>query len=99
RALLSSPQLLLLDEPLSALDASSKRDILPYIERLASHSDVPVIYVSHAASEIERLADQVVFMRDGHIDAVESLQQALARPDSPLFSDDGPATVLHGQLK
>ena len=98
RALLSSPQLLLLDEPLSALDAPSKRDILPYIERLASDFGVPVIYVSHAASEIERLADHVAFMRDGRIEAVESLEQALARRDSPLFNDEGPATVLHGEL-
>ncbi|WP_206668607.1 molybdenum ABC transporter ATP-binding protein [Pseudomonas saliphila] len=98
RALLSSPQLLLLDEPLSALDAPSKRDILPYIERLASNFGVPVVYVSHAAGEIERLADHVAFMRDGQIDAVETLEQALARPDSPLFHDEGPATVLHGEL-
>ncbi|MEH6389513.1 MULTISPECIES: molybdenum ABC transporter ATP-binding protein [Pseudomonas] len=99
RALLSSPQLLLLDEPLSALDAPSKRDILPYIEQLAGNFDVPVVYVSHAAGEIERLADHVAFMRDGKIDAVETLEQALARPDSPLFNDEGPATVLHGELR
>lgn len=99
RALLSSPQLLLLDEPLSALDASSKRDILPYIERLASDFGVPVIYVSHAASEIERLADHVAFMQDGTIKTVEPLEQALCRSDSPLFNDEGPVTVLRGKLR
>ncbi|UAW99358.1 molybdenum ABC transporter ATP-binding protein [Halopseudomonas nanhaiensis] len=99
RALLASPNLLLLDEPLSALDAVSKREILPFLERLAGEAGVPILYVSHAAHEIERLADQVALMQDGRITVVEPLQQALARPDSPLFSDSGPATVLLGNLE
>ena len=99
RALLSSPQLLLLDEPLSALDTAAKREILPYLERLARDFDVPVIYVSHAAREIERLANHVAFMQDGRVQSVVSLEQALSRPDSPLFADEGAVTVLRGELQ
>lgn len=99
RALLASPQLLLLDEPLSALDSQSKRDIMPLLERLSGEVGVPIIYVSHAATEIERLADQVVLMDSAQVRTAEPIQQALARPDSPLFADTGPASVLMGTLE
>src|SRR5574340_116443 len=67
RALLTSPRLLLMDEPLSALDAASKHDILPYLERLHAELDIPVIYVSHALDEVARLADQLVLMEAGRV--------------------------------
>jgi molybdate transport system ATP-binding protein len=98
RALLSSPQLLLLDEPLAALDTQTKRDIMPFLSRLASESAVPIVLITHSPEEVQRLADRVVFMRDGVIDEICDLQQAMARPDSPLFADEGPATVLTGTL-
>lgn len=98
RALLSSPQLLLLDEPLAALDTYTKREIMPFLSRLASESAVPVILITHSPEEVQRLADRVVFMRDGLIDEICDLQQAMAKPDSPLFADEGPASVLHGEL-
>lgn len=98
RALLTSPKLLLLDEPLSALDTQTKREIMPFLSRLASEAGVPIIMVSHAPEEVERLADRVVFMRNGRIDRIETLREALARPDSPLFDEEGPATVLEGTL-
>ncbi len=98
RALLTSPRLLLLDEPLSALDTQTKREIMPFLSRLASEAGVPIIMISHAPEEVERLADRVVFMRDGRIDRVETLRAALARPDSPLFDAEGPAAVLEGEL-
>lgn len=98
RALLTSPQLLLLDEPLAALDTQTKREIMPFLSRLASEAGVPVIMISHAPDEVERLADRVVFMRDGRIDRVEMLCEALARPESPLFGDEGAASVLEGVL-
>lgn len=69
RALLSQPRLLLMDEPLSSLDAESKADILPYLERLHRSLDIPVLYVSHDASELARLADSVLEMREGRISA------------------------------
>lgn len=98
RALLISPQLLLLDEPMAALDTQTKREIMPFLSRMAAESGVPVIMVSHAPDEVARLADRVVFLKDGQIQQIESLQQALARPDSPLFEDAGAASVLMGSL-
>ena len=90
RALLSNPQLLLLDEPLSALDSQTKREIMPFLSRLGAEAGVPIVMVTHAAEEVERLADRVVFMHDGRIERIESLHEALARADSPLFAT-GPA--------
>lgn len=98
RALLCSPQLLLLDEPLAALDTQTKREIMPFLSRLAQESGVPMVLITHAPDEVQQLADRVVFMRDGRIDEICSLQQALAKPDSPLFADEGPSSVLEGQL-
>ena len=84
RALLASPQLLLLDEPLSALDTQTKQEIMPFLTRLAQEAKVPIILVTHAPEEVERLADRVVFMDNGRIERSETREQALARPDSPL---------------
>jgi len=98
RALLSSPQLLLLDEPLAALDTQTKREIMPFLSKLAQQSGVPMVLITHAPDEVQRLADRVVFMHNGAITEVDGLQQALARPDSPLFDDEGPSSVLEGEL-
>jgi molybdate transport system ATP-binding protein len=98
RALLTSPQLLLLDEPLSALDTQTKREIMPFLSRLSMDAGVPIVMVTHAPDEVERLADRVVFMHDGSIERSESLKQALARPDSPLFAAEGAVSVLEGSL-
>ena len=67
RALLTSPRILLLDEPLSSLDAGRKAEIMPYLERLAGHLRVPMIYVSHEPAEIARLANRVVHVADGRV--------------------------------
>jgi molybdate transport system ATP-binding protein len=67
RALLSQPKLLLMDEPLSSLDAAAKAEILPYLERLHRGLAIPALYISHDAGEIARLADQVLYMRQGRI--------------------------------
>ena len=73
RALLASPQLLLLDEPLAALDAARKNEILPYLERLRDDARVPMLYVSHSLDEVTRLADSIVVMREGNVVAAGSV--------------------------
>jgi molybdate transport system ATP-binding protein len=69
RALLMLPRLLLLDEPLASLDAARKADILPYLERLRDEARVPMIYVSHDAGEVRRLATRVVMLDGGRVTA------------------------------
>jgi len=69
RALLSSPRLLILDEPLAALDAARKAEILPWLGRLRDEAALPMIYVTHALDEVARLADSIVLLRDGRVDA------------------------------
>ncbi|HET7268657.1 MAG TPA: molybdenum ABC transporter ATP-binding protein [Oleiagrimonas sp.] len=81
RALLASPSLLLMDEPLASLDAARKNEILPYIERLRDELALPVIYVSHQFDEVKRLADMLVMMADGRCIAAGTVNQILARPD------------------
>ena len=68
RALLAQPKLLLLDEPLSGLDAEAKSEILPYLERLHQRMAIPVLHVSHDAHEVARFADRVLLMRDGRVE-------------------------------
>jgi molybdate transport system ATP-binding protein len=70
RALLMRPRLLLLDEPLASLDAARKREILPYLEKLRDESHVPMIYVSHHAAELRRMATSVVRLEAGQVVAV-----------------------------
>lgn len=84
RALLTSPRLLLLDEPLSALDAARKHEILPYLERLRDQLDIPMLYVSHAHDEVIRLADHMVLLEQGKALAAGPLGEMLARTDLPL---------------
>jgi len=74
RALLMAPRLLLLDEPLASLDRARKLEILPYLARLRDEAKVPMIYVSHQAGEIVRIASQVVQIEDGKVQAVGGLE-------------------------
>jgi molybdate transport system ATP-binding protein len=67
RALLAKPRLLLMDEPLSALDSARKDDILPYLERVRDTAQVPILYVTHAQAEIDRLASRVLVLRAGRL--------------------------------
>jgi molybdate transport system ATP-binding protein len=70
RALLMRPRLLLLDEPLASLDTARKREILPYLVRLRDEAKVPMVYVSHHAGELRRIATAVVRLEDGRVRAV-----------------------------
>jgi molybdate transport system ATP-binding protein len=83
RALLTRPRLLLMDEPLAALDVARKLEILPYLERLHGELDIPVLYVSHAPDEVARLADYLVLLEAGSVVAGGPLQETLARTDLP----------------
>jgi molybdate transport system ATP-binding protein len=80
RALLSAPQVLLLDEPLAALDAARKAEILPYFERLRDELAIPALYVSHSASEVSRLAGQVVVLDKGRVALSGPALDVLADP-------------------
>ena len=89
RALLAAPKLLLMDEPLAALDLKRKLEILPYLERLHAELDIPLIYVSHAPDEVARLADHLVLLDAGRVVASGPLGATLARTDLPaIFADD-----------
>jgi molybdate transport system ATP-binding protein len=79
RALLANPRLLLMDEPLASLDAARKDEILPYLERLRDASEVPIVYVSHAAAEVARLATTIVLIADGRVQAVGPVAEIMGR--------------------
>lgn len=98
RALLTSPRLLLLDEPLAALDHQRKQEILPYLERLHDELSIPVLYVSHAPDEVARLADHLVVMDKGRVLASGSLSDTLARLDLPIRLGEDAGVVLDGQV-
>jgi molybdate transport system ATP-binding protein len=95
RALLASPRLLLMDEPLASLDESRKAEILPFIERLRDEAQVPIVYVSHSLTEVTRLATTVVILSDGRVAAVGSPAQVLGRTDLafPEISDEAGALI------
>lgn len=103
RALLSAPTLLVLDEPLAALDEARKAEILPWLEKLRDHAGVPMIYVTHALDEVTRLADAIVLLRGGRVAAqgaafdllpdLEFAALAGASPPGAVF----PATVLRNR--
>lgn len=94
RALLAAPRLLLMDEPLAALDLKRKQEILPYLERLHDELAIPVIYVSHSPDEVVRLADHIVAMEAGTVIAAGPLGETLARLDLPIQLGEDAGVVL-----
>ncbi len=98
RALLTSPRLLLMDEPLAALDLARKNEILPYLERLHDELEIPVLYVSHSPDEVVRLADHIVAMADGRAVAQGALTETLARLDLPIRLGEDAGVVLDGRI-
>ncbi len=98
RALLSRPRVLLMDEPLAALDRLTKEEILPYIEALRENVSVPIFYVSHDLGEIERLADTLVLMDRGRVRAVGPLAEIEADPNLPLLRAPEAAVTLDARV-
>ncbi len=98
RALLTSPELLLMDEPLSALDLKSKREILPYLEQLHENLSIPVLYVTHALDEVTRLADHIVVLEKGRALASGALTEVLARLDLPIRQDEDAGVVIKARI-
>lgn len=99
RALLSQPKLLLMDEPLSALDAASKEEILPFLERLHDRMTIPVIYITHDIREVERLADHLVLMEKGRAIAAGPLAELQSDPALPLALARDAAVTLDGTIE
>jgi molybdate transport system ATP-binding protein len=98
RALLTSPCLLLMDEPLAALDLARKQEILPYLERLHDELEIPVLYVSHAPDEVAHLADHIVVLDRGRAVAAGPLTDTLARLDLPIRLGEDAGVVLDAQV-
>ncbi len=98
RALLSQPRLLLMDEPLSALDQTRRDEILPYLIRLRTAFALPIVYASHSLDEVMRLADTLVLIESGRLLAAGPLSELAARVDLPLAARDDAAGLLHGRV-
>ena len=98
RALAASPQVLLMDEPLASLDATRKAEILPWLERLHSTLQLPVIYVTHSPDELARLADHVVLLDAGRVVAQGPVIDMLTRLDLPLAHGDTAAALVEATV-
>lgn len=99
RALLSSPEILLMDEPLAALDEARKAEVLPYIERLRDEANVPIIYVSHAVNEVARLASSLVLISDGKSVAQGPVGEILGRLDLlPITGQDEGGALIETEV-
>lgn len=94
RALATSPHLLLMDEPLAALDVQRKAEVLPYLERLHTELAIPVMYVSHAPDEVARLADHLVLLDAGKVTASGPTRELMTRLDLPLAHGDAAAAII-----
>ena len=94
RALAVSPSILLMDEPLAALDIARKQEILPYMERLRDELELPVLYVTHSPDEVARLADHLVMLKAGQAIIHGPLAETLARLDLPINLGEERAVVL-----
>ena len=93
RALVLNPEILLMDEPLASLDFKRKQEILPFLTRLHDELNIPVLYVTHSQQEVAQLADYLVVLADGKVQAAGLLSDTLSRIDLPLAQDKQAASV------
>jgi molybdate transport system ATP-binding protein len=94
RALLTSPEMLLMDEPLSSLDVMRKNEVLPFIHNISEALNIPILYVSHSLDEILNLADSLVLLSDGKVIASGSLEDVVLQPDFQAVSGLGNSGVI-----
>lgn len=98
QSLATSPQLLLLDEPLSALDQHGKRNIIQSLKTLKNELHIPIIYVSHSHDEITSLANHIVFVDQGKVSATGAVNDVLTRPDLPFVYESNSASVIAARV-
>ena len=98
RALATQPRLLLLDEPLAALDITRKQEILPWLERLRDELQTPMLYVTHSADELARLADHLVVLDQGSVRSEGAAGEALSSLERPVLQGDEVGVVLPGRV-
>jgi len=98
RALLVNPGILLMDEPLAALDLARKQEILPYLEKLHEELEIPILYVSHSPDEVARLADHIVVLDKGRAVAQGPLSETLARLDLPIRLGEDAGVVIEAVI-
>lgn len=98
RALALNPEILLMDEPLAALDSKRKQEILPFLNRLHQTLKIPVLYVTHSQQEVAQLGDYVVLLEQGKVLAAGTLTETLSRLDLPLTQDRPAAVVWQGKI-
>jgi molybdate transport system ATP-binding protein len=98
RALATAPKVLLLDEPMAALDAARRQDILPWLERLRDELRIPMLYVTHSADELARLADHLVVLERGQVRASGPVAEVLAAIASPVVVGEDAGVLLGGEV-
>ncbi|NNC77563.1 MAG: molybdenum ABC transporter ATP-binding protein [Woeseiaceae bacterium] len=99
RALLRSPRLMLMDEPVAALDAARKSEVLPFVASVQQHFGIPILYVSHNIDEISQICDQLMIIDGGCVAASGTLQDVLLRTDIPVLADEEAGAVIFGSAR
>lgn len=98
RALATAPRLLLLDEPMAALDQARRQEILPWLERMRDELHIPMLYVTHSADELARLADHLVVLERGRVQGAGPPGEVLSAIDSPVVVGEDAGALLQGRL-
>ena len=99
RALLAGPELLLMDEPMASLDRDSKREILPWLEKMKRELEIPVLYVSHSPDEAAALADHLVLIEQGKVQASGPVSELMTRLDLPLAHGEDAESVIMAAIE